>query len=329
MAMAAVLNAYCADKDTAVQPGLEKPASGGKMIVGYYPTWAAGWGEPDYDKLSIICLAFAEMRGDGHLYYDGLKNVKDVIANAQKKGVKVVVSLRDAQNVSKALADEKLRKNLAKEVKQCVSEYNLDGVDVDYEEWGGDDRAKRGNLEEFYKDIREQIGDSRLLTAAVGGKTKPDGAINADMLRHLDYVFPMVYDACGGWEGGSWGEVGQHSSVQFLKDVVEFFTTTLEVPKEKLCPGVPFYGYEFKSADSTKGAVGVAYRDILKRFPDEDATRIDNIGLLWYNGIPTIQEKCRHIVDTGVAGIMIWELTQDTREANTSLLNAAHSVLNE
>lgn len=317
-----------ADGDQLVLPQREKPVFEGKMVVGYYPTWSTWWGEPDYNKVSLLCIAFAEMRGDGHLYYDGARDLKNVIDNAHAAGTKVVISLRDAQNVSSALADEKLRHNLAKEVKYCISELNLDGVDVDYEEWGGDNESKGKNLEQFYKDIRAQIGDGYLLTAAVGGATGPDGMVKESALRHLDYVFPMVYDACGGWQGGGWGQVGQHSSFEYFCDVIEYFTTGLNVPKEKLCPGLPFYGYEFKSATSTDNATSVAYRELFDRFPGEDVANIDNIGLIWYNGIPTITQKCRYALDEDVAGVMIWELSQDTRDAQTSLLNAVSMTLN-
>lgn len=318
------------DCDVLVLPERDKPTFEGKMVVGYYPTWNTWWGEPDYSKLSLLCIAFAEMRGDGHLYYDGARNLKNVIDNAHAAGTKVVISLRDAKNVSVALADEKLRKNLAKEVKYCISELNLDGVDVDYEEWGGDNDAKGNNLEEFYKDIRAQIGDGYLLTAAVVGSTNADGKLKENTLRHLDYVFPMVYDSCGGWRGGGgWGQVGQHSSYEYFRDVIEYFTNGLNVPKEKLCPGLPFYGYEFKSATSTDDAASVAYRELFDRFPDEDVANTDNIGLIWYNCIPTITQKCQYALDEDVAGVMIWELSQDTRDEETSLLNAVHKTLNK
>lgn len=316
--------------DSLVLPERTKPVFEGKMVVGYYPTWNTWWGEPDYSKLSLICIAFAEMRGDGHLYYDGARATKSVIDNAHAAGTKVVISLRDAKNVSAALADEKLRKNLAREVKWCISELNLDGVDVDYEEWGGDNESKGKNLEQFYKDIRAEIGDGFLITAAVVGATGPDGKLTADALSQLDYVFPMVYDLCGGWKGGGgWGEVGQHSGFEYFCDVIEYFTKGLNVPKEKLCPGLPFYGYEFKSETSTDNAASVAYRELFDRFPNEDVANTDNIGLIWYNGIPTIIQKCRYALEEGVAGVMIWELSQDSRAEETSLLNAVYNTLRE
>lgn len=297
-----------------------------RLVVGYYPTWSTWWGEPDYDKLSIMCIAFAEMRGDGHLYYDGAKALASTIRNARAKGVKVLISLRDAQNVSDALASTELREQLADEVKTAIDELGIDGVDVDYEEWGGDEAAKRANLEQFYIDIRSRIGNGKLLTAALGGKTAPDPSINAEMLTHLDYVFPMIYDQCGGWEGGGWGAVGQHSGYEYYQDVIRFYTGTLKVPAEKLCAGLPFYGYEFKSATSTAGAGAVAYRELFDRYPGQSVHMTDNVDLIWYNGIPTIQKKCRYAAEQNIGGVMIWELSQDTRDESTSLLNAVSSV---
>lgn len=117
----------------------------------------------------------------------------------------------------------------------------------------------------------------------------------------------MIYDQCGGWEGGGWGQVGQHSSYEYFVDVVNFYTNTLKVPKEKLCPGVPFYGYQFKSATSVDGAVSIAYRDVLDKYPDTDAHLTDNMGLIWYNGLNTIGKKAQYVVDQDLGGIMIWE----------------------
>jgi chitinase len=58
---------------------------------------------------------------------------------------------------------------------------------------------------------------------------------------------------------------------------------------------------------------------------DAQAPYKDNVGDVYYNGIPTIQAKARLALGQG-GGVMIWELTQDTQGA-TSLLNAIAQVL--
>ena len=298
-----------------------------KMVVGYFMTHGADSYKPDYEKLTHICLAFAHMRGDGHLYADDIANAGQVIKDAHANGVKVIISLRDADNVSAALADTTLRHQLVAETRAAVEKYGVDGVDVDYEEWGGDDNSKRENLEAFYVELREAL-PGKLLTAAVRASTSDDGLNKASMYEHLDYVFPMIYDACGGWGGMSWGKVGQHSSNEFFDKAIAYFVDSIGVPKEKICPGVPFYGYEFVSDTTTAGVDARVYKDILAAHPEVDAHLTDSIGLLWYNGVPTMKRKAQEVMDKGLAGIMIWEISQDTDDPSRSLLSAIHTTFN-
>lgn len=295
-----------------------------KMVVGYYPTYGS-WFNPDWNKLTHICVAFAHMKADGVLDCGDVRANKQIITKAHDNGVKVLISLRDADNSTSAvLADASKRAVLVDNVKQCVDEFGVEGVDVDFEEWGGDEQAKRRNLESFYKELHAALGKDKLVTAAVGGMTQTNNQIDAQMLSQLDYVFPMIYDQCGGWAGGGWGSVGQHSSYEYYQDVVNFFLGELNVPKEKLCPGMPFYGYQFMSATSTKDAFAIAYRDILGKY--SDAHLSDNKGLIWYNGLETIKKKTKYAVDNDLAGVMIWEITQDCDDTAKSLLNAIDEV---
>jgi GH18 family chitinase len=120
--------------------------------------------------------------------------------------------------------------------------------------------------------------------------------------------------------------VGQHATWSYFENTIDYWLKKNNLPKEKLVAGVPFYGWLFKSADNAEGAEEVAYRDILDRFPDQGAHLKDNMGLLYYNGIETMQKKAKYIKDNNLGGIMIWELTQDADDADKSLLNAIHEM---
>jgi chitinase len=121
--------------------------------------------------------------------------------------------------------------------------------------------------------------------------------------------------------------VGQHASWDFFTRAVDHWLTNKQLPKEKLVAGVPFYAYLFQSSTSAANAEGVAYRDILTRYPNQDAHLKDNVGLAYYNGIPTIQRKAQYIVDKELGGIMIWEISQDSSNADVSLLHAIDAVV--
>lgn len=328
LACAIALMAGCS-KSAVPATENDHKAFDGKMIVGYYPVWNGAQFRPDYDRLSLICLAFAHMKADGTLDYEQLHSAKSIIDSAHAKGVKVIVSLRDTRGVSEAIASDSLRASLARQARECIEALDLDGVDVDYEEWGGDDVTKRLNLEKFYMDIRSEIGDGYLMTAAVRAPTQQADWLDSALLSHLDYVFPMTYDECGAEGEFGWGQVGQHSSYDYFCKALDFFTDSLKVPAQKLCMGVPFYGYEFPNSDTTAGGHGVGYSKILESHPELDASQTDSIGLLWYNGVPTMRRKCEYAVEKGVAGIMIWEITTDSDDPDKSLLRTIRSTLDQ
>ena len=45
----------------------------------------------------------------------------------------------------------------------------------------------------------------------------------------------------------------------------------------------------------------------------------DNIGKTYYNGRPTIANKCKFIKENDYAGVMIWQLFQDAHNDNYDL----------
>ena len=84
--------------------------------------------------------------------------------------------------------------------------------------------------------------------------------------------------------------------------------------------GLPFYGYSWE--ESLQGAVdavrGIRYSGILKHLGNEAADN-DNIGKTYYNGRPTIANKCKFIKENDYAGVMIWQLFQDAHDDNYDL----------
>jgi len=86
---------------------------------------------------------------------------------------------------------------------------------------------------------------------------------------------------------------------------------------------VPFYGYGFGEAFRKRC---YNYSEILVQHPG--AENLDQVGnTIWYNGIPTIREKAKHVLDEDLGGIMIWSLDTDGN-GEKSLLTAIDSTLN-
>ena len=105
----------------------------------------------------------------------------------------------------------------------------------------------------------------------------------------------------------------------FVKDL-KYWNEQCRASKSKIVGGLPFYGYSWE--ESLQGAVddvrGIRYSGILKHLGNEAADK-DNIGKTYYNGRPTIANKCKFIKENDYAGVMIWQLFQDAHNDNYDL----------
>jgi chitinase len=299
--------------------------------VGYLPAWKMPY-NLQWQKITHANLAFGKVNADGSLDVSRINVFANHIVEAHNNDVKVLLSIGGggSENFSEAILNSEKRAFLTDNIISAINEFNLDGIDIDFEEWDGGpngaspaDLLKRDALENLYKELRKRLGNEKLITAAVTASWDDGGwgfynCFTHTMHSYLDFVSLMLYNETGPWSGKN---VGQHATWDYFENAINHWLNNNKLPKEKLVAGVPFYGYLFKSADSATGAESVAYRDILTNYPNQDAHLKDNIGLLYYNGMQTIQDKAKYIVDNNLGGIMIWELSHDTDMADKSLLN--------
>jgi GH18 family chitinase len=332
---AAILCMGCSSKNSANSEPEIEPLS--RIVVGYLPEWRMPY-NPQWQKITHLCLAFGKVSADGSLDVSKIGKFAGIIVNAHNNRVKVLLSIGGgaSDNFSEAILNDSNRAALIENINKAINDFNLDGADIDFEEWEGSangasssDLLKRDALEKLYRELRAKVGNEKLVTAAVSGSWDNGGwgfynCFNSTMHQYLDFVSLMLYDETGPWSGTN---VGQHSTWNFFEKSINHWLNNKNLPKEKLVAGVPFYGYLFKSPYSATDAESVAYRNILINYPNQDAHLKDSIDLLYYNGMETIKNKTQYVVDNGLAGIMIWELTQDTDIVDKSLLNAIYEKL--
>lgn len=308
------------------------------LVVGYFPTWKENPPSPQWDKITHLCLAFAFVQPDGSLDIEMALRHKNLIKPAHDNKVKVLLSVGGAYswNFSAAILNPLLRNKLIDDIEKAIVDLNLDGVDIDFEEWDGgydgasaNDLKKRDALEETFKSLRQRLGNDKLIAAAVAACNDNNGwgyynCYNNTMHQYLDFASLMIYDKTGPWPGSP---VGPHSDWDFFEQAINHWLNNKKLPKEKLIAGVPFYGYSFKSSYSSEGAVDIAYSEILLKYPDDEPHLKDNVGLTYYDGMNTIKRKTEFVVNNHLKGIMIWELTLDTDDQSKSLLNMIHNVI--
>lgn len=296
-------------------------------VIGYYPCW-----EPDamdkvnFEVLTHVNYAFAIPTEEGDLL--PLRNpqvAQELISRAHAHGVKamIVIGGWDYQDVpleqtfAKGTDTEEKRKKMADQILELCMSYGFDGVDVDWEH----PRLDNGSAEQYEAlmlDLSSRLHSrGKLLTSAVTSGAAGDGTIFYDAaaqtdgaLAACDWINVMAYDA----------PVGEHhSTYDFAVDCGTYWKEQRGLAPDKVVLGLPFY------ARLENGS----YRNILERNPN--ACRLDEAPMdgkkAYYNGIPTIQKKTVYAKEN-LGGVMIWEVTQDTTDRETSLQYAIGGIAN-
>ena len=207
------------------------------------------------------------------------------------------------------------------------------------------------NLSKLLKELRQALDDTygvgtKALTACAGASTESILPCQdwASIAANLDIINIMTYDMAGVWDGVT----GHASSLAGTKKSVEYLTN-LGIPESKLCIGTPLYAIAFKLKDPASieklNVPCCNYRATDMSITEKECGEFqalsveDNIpgwhhamdesqgGTYLYNDDPsseyygwllsyedtkTLQDKLDYINNTDLAGIIIWESSQDT-----------------
>ena len=209
----------------------------------------------------------------------------------------------------------------------------------------------RVNVPELLKVLKEGLynefgAGNKLLTACASsstGWTLPNQNWEA-AAEFLDYVNIMTYDMAGDWDGTP----GHASSVSGTKNAMAYFMIK-GVDKTKLNIGIPYYGTGFRLSEATKNPYGaqiVVPNGISKDFLtvsqvkafEQEAVPVEETGwhkgynekaggaCLWnddenseyycwyisYECLDAIDGKFDLIDHYSLAGVLVWEITEDT-----------------
>lgn len=289
-----------------------------KVVIGYLPLddWEF---EPlfptiEWQYLTHINLSFARVKADGTLNIDPVRErIESVREMARKHNVKILISLakNSMGEFAAAINDPKARKELIKQIVAFTKEYDLDGFDIDYEEYDNWDQ-NFPSLLVFAKGLHQAKEKEMLMTCAVNSRWLNYGT---EWEQYFDYINLMSYD-----RGAFTDTPTQHASYDdFVKDL-EYWNTQCRAPKSKIVGGLPFYGYSWDESlkDVVDNVRGIRFSGILKHLGIEAADK-DKIGETYYNGRPTIADKCRFVKENDYAGVMIWQLFQDAHDDHNDL----------
>jgi chitinase len=273
----------------------------GKRVVGYYPYYRNVLGTLQYHNLTNVIYFALSPNADGSLYEDYIDSAEltALSAAAHSKGVEVSICVGGwgmGDYFGVMATSPTARANFAANLIDFCADYNLDGVDLDWEPVLTDtDRDNYSFLVEELDAAFEAY--DLLLTVAVASY---GGELRAWAFDNVDWLNVMAYDM--GYP---------HSEFEESIGALEHWED-MGMERERLMLGVPFYGRKPNGDAYTYSYIMDTYS------PEPD---VDLVNTIYFNGIDTIKQKTTYVVENGYGGIMIWEVGQDTTD-ETSLLKA-------
>lgn len=289
-------------------------------VVGYLANWnfSTAPAKIEWERLTHVNLAFANPDANGDLSFEG-EDITTVVDSAHANGVEVFVSLAGGYltpdwqtNWNYWMQPDHTQEFIGKII-AYVQDNDLDGVDIDLE-W----QHVNDLYSPFVLALKTALAAEDLpMTAALpGGYRYPQ--ITAPALAAFDWVNLMIYDLTGPWDPNN---PGQHSPYTWAEQCLQYWENQ-GLPGDRQTLGVPFYGYDF----STTPVDAKYFGEIVAANPAN--AQLDQVGELYYNGIPTIVAKTQ-LAQAETSGVMIWELGQDAfgEYSEFSLLRAIDEAL--
>ncbi|CAG8436430.1 2711_t:CDS:2 [Ambispora gerdemannii] len=242
-----------------------------KVIVGYYPEWRFTQFAVNnlfFDKLTHVNYAFALLNDDFAPNLQNTATLTTLVWYAHVSKVKVSIAIggwSGSKSFSTMVSSVANRATFISATVAMVKQYNLDGVDIDWEFPGRkglkcnifNSQSDTSNFLLLLKELREALGQDKLITLAVRAETfdGPNGPITdvSEFAKVVDWINIMAYDLSVDDESGEdWIKStgpnapfmttpGKGRQLSFTQSATSWLKAGM--PASKIVMGVEFLGH--------------------------------------------------------------------------------------
>lgn len=275
------------------------------------------------EGINVVSPSFfyLEKLGKGNLLENVDSSGKNYISWAHSNGYKVwpIVSNNSMQETtSEIMNDYELRKKLINQILEYVQKYNLDGVNINFENMKEEDKSLFSRFLIELTPRMKEIG--KVVSVDV---TEPDGSpewslcFDRNVLgKVVDYMMFMAYDQTGSFSSNP----GTTAGFNWVNANVNKFLGQEEVSKEKLILGIPFYTRLWKEKDGKITSTVVSMKNIESQVPNNASKEWDEnlkqyytqfekdgaIYKMWIEDEKSIKEKLSIIKEKDLQGVCFW-----------------------
>lgn len=309
-------------------------------VFGYLPSWKYPDAAANIRYRLLTHLAVFDFAADaqGNLTNPDMWPWTDVIDSAHTNGVKVImtVSNTDSLQIHNILTDRGAKERSFQNIKNTLTAYKLDGVNIDFESLKRGDRS--GVINEYMEDltqfIHKEFPGSEVSFA--GPAVNWGGWDFKGLAEACDYIFVMGYDysdSRSNISGPTASLNGSYYSIEstLLSTVFGYGDVTSSNPR-KLILGVPYYGNHWVTETGNPQAFNLRYvetptfsslmqeaekyryKKLWDKYNNVPWIRYQKNGewhQVWFEDQKSIGMKYDYALSKNLRGVGIWALGYD------------------
>ena len=228
------------------------------------------------------------------------------------------------ETTSKILNSYELRTNLINNIVKLAVQYEIDGINIDFENMNATDKDM---FSRFIIELKPKLQEAGILLSV--DVTAPDGGDNWSLCydRNVignvaDYIVFMAYDQYG---AGS-KKAGTTAGYNWVETNLKKFIDREEIDANKIILGIPFYTRLWKESNGKVSSSTVNIKSVNAVLPSNakkewneelkqyyvEYTQGGATYKMWIEDEESIKNKVSLVKQYGLAGVASWEKDRET-----------------
>lgn len=296
------------------------------MVWDYFSEYgkAANRSSTTIDGVNVVSPSFFTVvkNGNGKINENVGNNGLNYINWAKQNNYKVWAMVSNNANkdtTSTILNSYTLRTNMINTIVSLANKYNLDGINIDFENMNESDKSM---FSRFIIELEPKLKEAgKTLSVDV---TAPDGGgdwsecYERDVIGNVaDYIVFMAYDQNGAYSS----KEGTTAGYNWVETNLNKFIKREEIPSNKIVLGMPFYTRLWKEENGNITSKTVNMKNIdtvipsdIQRIWDDtlkqnyvEYTQDSVVYKMWIEDEASIKEKVGLVRKYNLAGVASWE----------------------
>ncbi|MDP4204465.1 MAG: glycoside hydrolase family 18 protein [Bacteroidota bacterium] len=291
----------CSKDETNDLPPVKSNSS--FIIAGYLPEWGiTRINNQELSKLDIIYYFSIQPDSNGNFEMNATdqNNINNLKAKLNSK-TKLFVTIGgwyESETIFPMASDAVKRHDYALKLLKFCQENQIRGIDLDWEDY-----PKLINEDQYIaltKELSDVLKPAGIKLSIAAGTGPAAISRTVKCVPLVDYINLMSY--------GELDSHGNHATYeQLLSDLKSY--ENKGISKSKIIAGVPFYAQRpYISGDASPFTI--TYRKIAEQA--QPLSSQTNYGNYSFNSRDLLKQKTHYLKTNNYAGIMAWELSQDT-----------------